>query len=64
MRLWQVEYDSRYGVKADVWSLGVVLHVMLTCKFPKTQLNQAAIIDESIKGEGEYFSYLGLWFLC
>jgi len=49
----QVEYDSRYGVKADVYSLGVVLHVMLTCKFPKTQLNQPAIIDDSIQGGGE-----------
>ena len=44
----QVEFDSRYGVKADVYSLGVVLHVMLTAKFPKTALNQPASIDEDI----------------
>lgn len=46
----EVEFDSRYGVKADVFSLGVVLHVMLTGRFPITALNEPAQIHESIPG--------------
>ena len=44
----EVEFDSRYGCKADVFSLAVVLHVMLTGRFPKTALNEPAEIHSTI----------------
>ena len=45
----EVEFDSRYGCKADVFSLAVVLHVMLVGRFPKTAPNEPAEIDPSIE---------------
>jgi serine/threonine protein kinase len=41
------EYD---GQKADVWSLGVVLYVMITGGFPWTTFNQGALINEITSG--------------
>lgn len=34
--------------QADIFSLGVVLHVLLTGKFPRTGLNQPAAIDDGV----------------
>ena len=51
----EVEFDSRFGVQADIYSLGVVLHVLLTGgKFPKpAALGQPAVLDPGFKEEKE-----------
>jgi len=50
----EVECDSRFGVQADIFSLGVVLHVLLTGgRFPKTAFGQPAVLmDGKEGGEG------------
>lgn len=52
----EVESDTRYGVKADVFGLGVALHVMLTGAFPTSTgfKQQARIREQDIEDQGGY----------
>lgn len=49
----EVEFDSRFGVQADIFSLGVVLHVLLTGgRFPQTALGEPAVLRDDAEGKG------------
>ena len=46
----EVEYTSKglggtYGLPADCWSLGAVLHVMLVARFPEFEVDQSGRVQ-------------------
>eukprot|EP00754_Rhynchopus_humris_P029342 Rhum_TRINITY_DN15211_c10_g1::Rhum_TRINITY_DN15211_c10_g1_i2::g.144968::m.144968/K08857/NEK1_4_5; NIMA (never in mitosis gene a)-related kinase 1/4/5 len=46
--LWE---NKKYGKKADVWSLGVLLYEMCALKRPYTAQNMKGLMDKVLKGE-------------